>query len=161
MDDAHCKECNALFDKALLADNLFSNLPYQTIHSNSERIRGSWKSSQSTGQFCCALKFARPIWRSSRLRSAPMPQSWWGMYPAAKYWPIYADPTQAWPWMVLRGPPANGIPDSNWPWAEYPGPPAAPYPPVAATWTNAIRHVPGDENAYAGEFKVLASIRSN
>ena len=39
-----------------------------------------------------------------------MPQSWWGMYPAAKYWPIYADPTQAWPWMVLRGPPANGIP---------------------------------------------------
>ena len=62
-----------------------------------------------------------------------MPQSWWGMYPAAKYWPIYADPTQAWPGMVLRGPPANGIPDANWPWAEYPGPPAAPYPPIAAT----------------------------
>jgi hypothetical protein len=62
-----------------------------------------------------------------------MPQSWYGMLPAAKYWVISADPTYAWPWMKLRGPPANGIPDANWPWAIYPGPPAAPYPPVPAT----------------------------
>jgi hypothetical protein len=53
--------------------------------------------------------------------------------PAPKYWPIYADPTYHWPWMKLRGPPADGKPDANWPWAIYPGPPAAPYPPVPAT----------------------------